>query len=95
MTTIEAPTKSPITEIGDADLEPGEVTHIVVPHTMRAKYTPEAYVMQARINGTTIRALCGYVWVPHRDPQKLPKCRPCCDILDAAVEKRHGPQGRS
>ena len=30
-----------------------------------------AKVLEARINGTPLEALCGHVWVPSRDPQAI------------------------
>ncbi len=36
-----------------------------------------AKVLEARINGTPIEALCGHVWVPSRDPKQLPMCQAC------------------
>ena len=41
-----------------------------------------AKVMEARINGTPIEALCGHVWVPSRDPKKLPVCQECLSIYE-------------
>lgn len=41
-----------------------------------------AKVMEARIYGTPIEALCGYVWVPSRDPKQLPVCQECKSIYD-------------
>jgi hypothetical protein len=41
-----------------------------------------AKVMEARINGTPIEALCGYVWVPARDPRPLPVCPACKETYD-------------
>lgn len=39
-------------------------------------------VMDARLNGTPLEALCGYVWVPSRDPKSLPLCEECKAIFD-------------
>ena len=39
-----------------------------------------AKVLEARINGTPIEALCGHVWVPSRDPKQLPVCQKCKDV---------------
>ena len=36
-----------------------------------------AKVLEARIMGTPIEALCGFVWVPSRDPKQLPVCEEC------------------
>ncbi len=41
-----------------------------------------AKVLEARIYGTPIEALCGHVWVPSRDPKKLPLCQKCKDVYD-------------
>ena len=37
-------------------------------------------VLEARINGTPVEALCGFVWVPSRDPRQLPVCEECKNI---------------
>ena len=41
-----------------------------------------AKVMEARIYGIPIEALCGYVWVPSRDPKTLPMCEECKSIYE-------------
>jgi len=41
-----------------------------------------AKVLQARIEGTPLEALCGHRWVPSRDPRQLPLCAKCKDIYD-------------
>jgi hypothetical protein len=41
-----------------------------------------AKVLEARINGTPLEALCGHVWIPSRDPQQLPLCEKCKDIYE-------------
>ena len=41
-----------------------------------------AKVLEARIYGTPVEALCGFVWVPSRDPQQLPLCQQCKSIYD-------------
>lgn len=42
-----------------------------------------AKVTEARIYGTPITALCGYVWVPSKDPKRLPVCQKCAAIYEA------------
>ena len=75
--TMPAETR-PITE---EVLETGEpaVAHIV-------KTDPgenaAAKVLEARIYGTPIEALCGHVWVPSRDPKQLPMCQACKEIYE-------------
>ena len=41
-----------------------------------------ARVVEARVYGTPIEALCGVVFVPQRDPSRLPLCAACKDIYD-------------
>ena len=41
-----------------------------------------AKVLEARIYGTPIEALCGFVWVPSRDPKQLPVCQKCQSIYE-------------
>lgn len=39
-----------------------------------------AVVLEARVMGTPVEALCGFVWVPSRDPKQLPMCEECKSI---------------
>lgn len=41
-----------------------------------------AKVLEARIYGTPLEALCGHVWVPSRDPKTLPVCEECKSIYE-------------
>lgn len=41
-----------------------------------------AKVLEARIAGTPVEALCGHVWVPARDPRQLPLCQACKDVYE-------------
>lgn len=71
------------------DQGPGQLTHIVyVPPEVTE--TATAYVLGARINGTPIEALCGYTWVPHRDPSQFPVCQECVDLFVANVADGQG-----
>ncbi len=61
------------------ETEDGPMAHIV-------KTAPgedaAAKVLEARIEGTPLEALCGHVWVPSRDPKQLPVCQRCRDIYE-------------
>lgn len=39
-------------------------------------------VVEGMVMGTPVRALCGKVWVPGRDPKKYPLCHTCKDIAE-------------
>jgi len=53
------------------------VAHIV---KTEKNESASAKVLEARINGTPLEALCGHVWVPSRDPARLPVCQKCLEI---------------
>lgn len=61
------------------DLDPGQHAHIV---KTEPGESAAAKVLEARINGTAIEALCGYVWVPSRDPKNLPVCPKCREVYE-------------
>ncbi|MGH9272661.1 MAG: DUF3039 domain-containing protein [Ilumatobacteraceae bacterium] len=62
-------------------VEPGEPlqAHIV---KVNPGESATAKVLEARIYGTPVEALCGHVWVPARDPKQLPLCQECKSIYD-------------
>lgn len=40
-------------------------------------------VVEGMVTGTPVRALCGKVWVPNRDPKRYPLCPTCREIAEA------------
>jgi hypothetical protein len=57
----------------------------VVAHIVKSKSgggDAAARVVEARIYGTPLEALCGEIFVPQRDPTKLPLCQACKDIYE-------------
>jgi hypothetical protein len=79
------------TTLDDSDHE--RFTHIVL-----EGYTPkdgdfvplENSVVEGMINSTPVRALCGKVWVPGRDPRKYPMCPTCKEIAQSMGWKLPG-----
>ena len=61
------------------DTDPGSVAHIV---KTEPGESAAAKVLEARIEGTPLEALCGHVWVPSRDPKQLPVCQQCKEIYE-------------
>ncbi len=57
-------------------------------HVVLEGFTPEGgefvglenSVVEGMVNGTPVRALCGKVWVPGRDPQRYPLCPTCREV---------------
>jgi hypothetical protein len=73
----------PVEVIPDVEdvVEPGEPAnaHIV---KVEPGESAAAKVLEARIYGTPVEALCGHVWVPSRDPKQLPLCEQCKSIYE-------------
>lgn len=40
-------------------------------------------VVEGMVNGTAVKALCGKIWVPGRDPKKYPLCPTCKEIAES------------
>jgi len=76
--TSTAPTVRPEEDLTTETGEP------VVAHIVKTEpgENAAAKVLEARITGTPIEALCGHVWVPSRDPRQLPMCQACREIYD-------------
>jgi Protein of unknown function (DUF3039) len=47
-----------------------------------AHICPKAGITEAYVFGTPLTALCGYTFVPSRDPKPLPLCAECKEISD-------------
>lgn len=73
----------PAETLPDTDHVP-ETGEPVVAHIVKTEpgENAAAKVLEARITGTPIEALCGHVWVPSRDPRQLPMCQACKEIYD-------------
>jgi hypothetical protein len=57
-------------------------------HERFSHYVPKDKLTEAIVMGTPVKALCGKIWVPSRDPQKYPVCPTCKQIWQKL------PQGR-
>lgn len=47
-----------------------------------AHYAEAAEVTESYVMGTPVVALCGKIFVPHRNPERLPICPICKSIVD-------------
>ena len=65
----------------DEETETEEPTHAHIVKTAPGE-NAAAKVMEARVMGTPIEALCGFVWVPSRDPKQLPVCPKCKEVYE-------------
>jgi hypothetical protein len=73
----------PAETIPEVDARP-ETEEPLVAHIVKVGpgESAAAKILDARINGTPIEALCGFVWVPARDPRQLPVCQACKEVYD-------------
>ena len=53
-----------------------------------AHYAEKASVTEGYIMGTPVIALCGKVFIPHRNPERLRVCQACKEIIDALFLSR-------
>jgi hypothetical protein len=85
LATLPAETRPDTEEI----LETGEP---VVAHIVKTEpgESAAAKVLEARIYGTPVEALCGHVWVPSRDPKQHPLCQKCKEIYEMYREFNEG-----
>ncbi|MBV1851498.1 DUF3039 domain-containing protein [Catellatospora sp. KI3] len=52
-------------------------------HERMSHYAPKDKLLEAMVEGTPVRALCGKVWVPTRDPNRFPVCPECREIYES------------
>jgi len=68
---------------GDTDLlERTESTDDTGDHDRFAHYVRKDRIVESAVMGTPVRALCGKVWVPGRDPAKFPVCPECLKVYN-------------
>jgi len=58
-------------------------------HERFAHYVPKDKIVESAVTGDPVRALCGKIWTPGRDPAKYPVCPECKAIYEGL------PQGGS
>lgn len=45
-------------------------------------YVPKDKILESAMTGLPVRALCGKMWAPNRDPEKFPVCPECKDVYE-------------
>ena len=71
----ESNTDTIVEESTDYRLDDGD-------HERFSHYVPKDKLMEAMVEGTPVRALCGKLWVPSRDPKRFPVCPDCKRIYE-------------
>lgn len=77
MTIIES---APIQTDPETEEEEPKFAHIVMREDQMKGYLAQE----------PIQALCGKVWIPSRDPEKLPVCEECVKIRDQIIASQKG-----
>lgn len=90
----ETITETPLSDLEDLfpheDIDDGKdhKTHIVTEamndHIWEAGMNAQDVVDIARAVGEEVVALCGYRWIPKRNPEKYDLCKTCADIWSKA-----------
>jgi DUF3039 family protein len=89
VTTIQT-TDQPVVAPGRTDPAIDEGDHERMSHIVLEGFTPKEgeyvsagpSVVEGIVNGTAVRALCGKVWVPGRDPKRYPLCPTCKEVAE-------------
>ena len=49
-------------------------------------YVKKDKIIESAMTGLPVRALCGKLWTPTRDPEKFPVCPECKDVYESMQE---------
>jgi len=64
---------APVVEATEGEEQP-DAAHIVTQEDL----------IHSQITGEAIRALCGKMWVPRRNPDDYPLCQACLEVFNAS-----------
>jgi hypothetical protein len=62
-------------------------------HERFAHYVEKNKIVESAVTGTPVKALCGKVWIPNRDPSRFPVC-PDCEKIHAGLRGGGGNSGK-
>jgi hypothetical protein len=93
MSTLDPQPMSTPDTYTTATLERQEIEQPIEPgdHERFAHYVKKEKILESAVGGTPVIALCGKVWVPGRDPNKVPVCPICKEIYEGLP--KGGDQG--
>lgn len=55
-------------------------------HERFSHYVPKDKILESALTGKPVRALCGKLWTPGRDPEKFPVCPTCKEVYEKLKE---------
>ena len=59
--------------LNDEQLDEGD-------HERFSHYVKKEQILESAVTGKPVKALCGKMWTPGRDPEKFPVCPTCKEI---------------
>jgi hypothetical protein len=51
-------------------------------HERFSHYVKKNQILESALTGNPVKALCGKMWTPGRDPEKFPVCPTCKEIYE-------------
>ena len=51
-------------------------------HERFSHYVKKEQILESAVTGKPVKALCGKLWTPTRDPEKFPVCPDCREIYE-------------
>lgn len=84
---LEAPVTTPVTQDAPATGK-SDVAHIVRRNS--DSMSPQAMVLDSRVNGTPLEALCGHIFMANKNPEHLPVCQECKAIYEYRLKPDQG-----
>lgn len=51
-------------------------------HERFSHYVKKEQILESAVTGKPVKALCGKMWTPGRDPEKFPVCPTCKEIYE-------------
>ena len=66
-------------KVGTDHFEPGDAEKF-------SHYVKKDKILESAMTGLPVRALCGKLWTPTRDPEKFPVCPECKDVYESMQE---------
>jgi len=61
--------------LNDEQLDEGD-------HERFSHYVKKEKILESAVTGKPVKALCGKMWTPGRDPEKFPVCPTCKEIYE-------------
>lgn len=62
-------------KVTEAPVDPGD-------HERFSHYVRKEKILESAMTGLPVKALCGKMWTPGRDPEKFPVCPECKDAYE-------------